>query len=273
MIAIVSTFKESYKDVREHLPQWIKVAFAPFIVWLIGLAFMGMGLYLSGEFNFTVTQEGILQNEPEGSLLGDFFTVVHYILETFAALVLYVNAFRYAVLGEGGDKWWTFSLNKRLVKMFLYYLLIIVLCAVYGGVAGGITVGTYFLVENVFLTGLLGVLFVVGLVYFATRLTLTFLYVAVDQKEPLRTSWHLMKGSVLRVLGLFFLIGLVIIGLTIVGSAILGFGGWLLSLINMWLGAIVFALFIPFGLFVWLVSIALMTKTIALVNKQLMEKK
>ncbi|MDK3159089.1 hypothetical protein QPK87_21290 [Kamptonema cortianum] len=73
MIAIVSTFKESYKDVREHLPQWIKVAFAPFIVWLIGLAFMGMGLYLSGEFNFTVTQEGILQNEPEGSLLGDFF--------------------------------------------------------------------------------------------------------------------------------------------------------------------------------------------------------
>lgn len=82
-----------------------------------------------------------------------------------------------------------------------------------------------------------------------------------------------MKGNVLRVLGLFFLIGLIIIGLTIVGSVILGFGGWFLSFINMWLGGIVLALFIPFGLFVWLVSIALMTKTIALVNKKLLENK
>lgn len=273
MIAIVSTFKESYKNVRGHLPQWIKVAFAPFVVWLIGLAFMGMGLYLSGELDFTITQEGVLQNEAEGSLLGDFFTIVHYILETFAALVLYVNAFRYAALDEGGDKWWTFSLNKRLVKMFLYYLLIVTLFIAYGGIAAGITLGSYFLVENIFFAGLLGILFVVGLVYFATRLTLTFLYVAVDQKEPLRTSWHLMKGNVLRVLGLFLLLGLVIIGITILGSAIIGGGGWLLSFINMWLGLIVFTLFLPFGLFVWLVSIALMTKVIALVNKQLMGKK
>ena len=271
MIAIVSTFKESYKDVRAHLPQWIKIAFAPFVMWFIALASMGIALYLSGGFDFTTTQEGVLQNEPEASLAGDFFTVVHYVLETLAAMVLYINAFRYAALGEGGDKWWAFPLNGRLVKMFLYYLLIVVLIFVYSGGAAGVTFGSYLLIENIFLTGLLGGLFAVGLIYLATRLTLTFLYVAVDQTEPLRTSWHLMKGNVLRVLGLFLLIGLVILGITILGSVIIGFGGWLLSLINMWLGLIIFALFVPFGLSVWLVSIALMTKAIALVNKQLRE--
>lgn len=273
MIAIVSTFKESYKDVRGHLLQWIKVAFAPFVVWFIALVSMGIAFYFSGVFNFTVNYEGIPEYVEEASLAGDFFTIVHYVLETLAALVLYINAFRYAALDEGGDKWWTFSLNRRLVKMFLYYLLVIVLYAVYALALGGITVGSYFLVENLFLTGLLGVLSVVGLVYLMARITLTFLYVAVDQKQPLRTSWHLMKGNVLRVLGLFFLIGFVILGITILGSAIIGGGGWLLSFINMWLGVIVFALFLPFGLFVWLVSIALMTKALALVNKQLMAKK
>ncbi|MBL8676077.1 MAG: hypothetical protein JNJ47_01425 [Alphaproteobacteria bacterium] len=271
MIPIVSTFKESYKDVHKHLPQWTKVAFAPFVVWLIALASMGMALYLSGEFNFTITQEGVLQNEPEGSLAGDFFSVVHYVLETLAAMVLYVNGFRYAALGEGGDKWWAFPLNKRLVKMFLYYLLIVILIVVYSGGTAGITFASYLLIENIFLTVFLGTLSVVGLIYLATRLTLTFLYVSVDQKDPLRTSWHLMKGNVLRVFGLFLLMGLVILGITILGSAIIGLGGWLLSLMNMWLGLIIFALFLPFGLAVWLVSIALMTKTIVLVNKQLTE--
>lgn len=273
MIAIVSTFKESYKDVREHLPQWIKVAFAPFIVWLIGFAFMGIGLYLSGAFNFTVNYEGIPEYVEEASLVGDFFTFAHYILETLAAMVLYINGFRYAALGEGGDKWWTFSLNRRLVKMFLYYLLVIILYAAYALVVGGITVGSYFLLENLFLTGLLGVLSVVGLIYLMARLTLTFLYVAVDHKDALRTSWRLMRGNVLRLIGLFFLILLVVLGLTILGSAIIGLGGWLLSLINMWLGVIIFALFVPFGLFAWLVSTALMIKAIALVNKQLTERK
>jgi hypothetical protein len=271
MIAIVSTFKESYKDVREHLPQWIKVAFAPFVVWLIGLAFMGMSLYLSGEFNFTISEEGILQSETEGSLAGDFFTVMHYVLETLAAMVLYVNGFRYAALGEGGDKWWAFALNRRLVQMFLYYLLIVVLFIVYGGIAVGITVGTYFLVENIFFAGLLGVLFFAGLIYLATRLILTFLYVTLDQKKPLRTSWHLMKGNVLRVLGLFLLIGLVVLGVTILGSAIIGLSGWILSLVNVWFGDIIFSFFVPFGLFVWLVSGVLSIKAIALVNKQLTE--
>ncbi len=39
----------------------------------------------------------------------------------------------------------------------------------------------------------------------------------------------------------------------------------------MWLGVIIFVLFVPFGLFIYLVSAALTMKAIALVNKQLTE--
>lgn len=271
MIAIVNTFKESYKDVREHLPQWTRVFFAPFVVWVISFIFLGVGLYLSGELDFT--SEGAAPQNGEGSLTSNIFTLLHYILNIMAMLVLYINGFRYAALGERGDKWWTFSLDKRLVKMALYYFLIIILYALYALVAGGITVGSYFLVESIFLTGILGTLFVLGMIYLMTRLTLVFLYVAIDQKEALRASWHIMKGNVLRFLGLFVLIGLVIIGLVLLGGAVIGLGGWLLSLINEWLGVVAFALFIPFLIFVWLVTFALTIKAIALVNKQLTEKK
>lgn len=271
MIAIVSTFKESYKDVREHLPQWTRVFFAPFVVWVISFVFLGIGLYLSGELD--LTSEAAAPQNGEGSLTSNFFTFLHYVLNIVGLQVLYINGFRYAARGEGGDKWWTFSLDKRLGKMVLYYFLIIILYALYALVAGGITVGSYFLVESIFLTGILGTLFVLGMIYLMTRVTLTFLYVAIDQKEPLRTSWHIMKGNVLRFVGLFVLIGLVILGLMLLGGAIIGLGGWLLSLINEWLGGIVFALLIPFIIFAWLVTFGLSIKAIALVNKQLTEKK
>jgi hypothetical protein len=271
MIAIVSTFKESYKDVREHLPQWIRVFFAPFVIWIMSFVFLGIGLYLSGELDFT--SEGTAPQNGTDSLTSNVFTLLHYILNIMAMLVLYINGFRYAALGERGDKWWTFSLDKRLVKMVLYYFLIIILYALYALVAGGITVGSYFLIESIFLTGILGTLFVLGMIYLMTRVTLVFLYVAIDQKEALRTSWHIMKGNVLRFLGLFVLIGLAILGLVLLGGAIIGLGGWLLGLINEWLGAVVFALFVPFGIFAWLVTFALSIKAIVLVNKQLMKKK
>jgi hypothetical protein len=271
MIAIVNTFKQSYKDVREHLPQWTRVFFVPFVVWVISFIFLGIGLYFSGELDFT--SEGAAPQNGEGSLTSNLFSLLHYVLNILAMLVLYINGFRYAALGEGGDKWWTLSLDKRLVKMVLYYFLIIILYALYALVAGGITVGSYFLNENFFLAGILGALFVLAGIYLMTRLSLVFLYVAIDQKEALRASWHVMKGNVLRLLGLFVLIGLVVVGFALLGAAILGLGGWLLSLINEWLGVVVFALFIPFLIFVWLVTFALSIKAIALVNKQLIEKK
>lgn len=269
MIAIIKTFKESYTDLRGHLLPWVRVAFTPFFIYLIGVIAMGIGFYLSGGMTYITEEGAVMQHAEQTSAAGGFFNFVYYIFYMLAILVWYINGFRYAALAEGGDKWWNFHWNKRLWKMFLYHLLVIVLFALYGAIAAGVTIGSYFLVENAFLTALVGVVFGLGFFYLVGRLILVFLNVAIDKKEALRSSWHVMKGNVLHLIGLFILIWLAIIGLTIVGSTLIGLGGFLLSLINMWLGVIIFALFIPFGLFVWLVAAAMTMKSIALVDKQL----
>ena len=269
MIAIIKTFKETYTDVRGHLLPWVRVAFTPFIIYLIGIIAMGIGFYLSGGMTYFIEHGAVIQNAEQTSASAEFFNLIYHVFYILAMTIWYLNGFRYAALGEGGNTWWNFPWNKRLWKMFLYHLLIIVLFIAYGGLAAGTTVVAYLLTENVFLAILIGTLFGLGLFYLIGRLTLVFLNVAIDKKEALRTSWHVMKGNVLRLIGLFILIWLAIIGITILGSAIIGLGGWILGLINMWLGVIIFALFVPFGLFVWLVSAALTMKAIALVNKQL----
>ena len=269
MIAVIKTFKESYTDVRGHLLPWVKVAFTPFIIYLIGVISMGIGFYLSGGVASIMEQGTVQQTVGEASASVGFLNFIYYVLYMLAILVWYINGFRYAALGEGGDKWWTLSLDRRLVKMFLYHLLIIVLFTVYGAVAAGITIGSYFLIENTFLTALIGILFGLGLFYLIGRLTLVFLNVATDKKDALRTSWHVMKGNVLRLIGQFILIWLAILALIIVGAVIIGLSGVLLSFIEAWLGYMIFALAIPFTLFVWLVAAAMTMKAIALVSKQL----
>lgn len=269
MITIGKTFKESYTDVREHLLPWAKVAFTPFIIYLIGAIFMGIGFYLSGGVGSMTTEGIVIQNAGQASASTGIFNFVYYVLYMLAILVWYVNGFRYAALGEGGDTWWRMSWDRRLWKMFLYHLLIVVLFAAYAGVAAGITVGSYFLTESVFLTALIGTLFGLGAFFLIGRLVLVFLNVATDKTEPLRTSWHVMKGNVLRLFGLYILISLVIIALTIVGAVIIGLTGVLLSFIGAGLGYAIYALAIPFTLFVWLVGAAMAMKAIALVSKQL----
>ena len=269
MIAVTKTFKESYTDVRGHLLPWVRVAFTPFILYLIGVISMGIGFYLSGGVASIMEQGTFQQTMGQVSASVRFLDFTYHVLYMLSIVVWYINGFRYAALGEGGDKWWTLSLDKRLVKMFLYQLLIIVLFAVYGAVAAGITVGSYFLIENVFLTTLIGILFGLGLFYLIGRLALVFFNVATDKTNALRTSWHVMKGNVLRLIGLFILIWLAVIGLVIVGGVIIFLSAALLGFVNAMLGYLTFALAIPFTLFVWLVAIAMTMKAIALVNKQL----
>jgi hypothetical protein len=269
MIAIGKTFKESYADVRENFRPWVKVAFTPFVLYLIGVISMGIGLYLSGGFETLMQQGTVMQDTGPTSASAGFFNFIYYVLYMLAILVWYVNGFRYAALGEGGDTWWRLSWDRRLLMMFLYQILFVVLFAAYGGIAAGITIGVYFLTESIFLAALLGTLFFLGLFYLMGRLMLVFLNVAIDQPEPLRTSWQVMRGNVLRLFGLFILISLAIIALSIVGGLIIGVTGVILGFIGGWLGAVIFALYVPFALFVWLVSAAMTMKAMALVNKQL----
>ncbi|MBL8676935.1 MAG: hypothetical protein JNJ47_05900 [Alphaproteobacteria bacterium] len=269
MIAVIKTFKEGYRDVRGHLLPWVRVAFTPFVIYLIGVIAMGAGFYLSGEMTYFIEHGAIMQPTEQTSTSAGFLNFIYHVFYMLAIIVWYTNGFRYAALGEGGDTWWNLHWNKRLWKMFLYHLLIIVIFAAYGVVGAGITVGSYFLIENVFLTTVIGLFFGLGLFYLIGRFALVFFNVAVDKKEALRTSWHVMKGNVLRLIGLFIIIWLAIIGLTILGAVIIGLSGILLSFISAILGYIIFALAVPFSLFVWLLTAAITMKAIALVNEQL----
>jgi len=245
----------------------MRLAFAPFIVIVI---YMGIVHSLFGEYSLILNQ-GVVHMEG-GSSAARFFNFVSEFLSSVAVMVFYINGFRYAAMGEGGDTWWTFALNWRLVNVYVYALLMGLAVVLYGLVAGGIVIGSYFLVENLFLPGLIALLFTLGLIYLMSRFSLTLLYVAIDQKEALRTSWHIMKGNVLRFLGVIFLITLVFLGMVLL-LTIIGFVGFSLAKIYMWPKSVIISILTSLSILMWLVTFALTIKAIALVNKQLTEKK
>ncbi|HUX78325.1 MAG TPA: hypothetical protein VMW10_01050, partial [Alphaproteobacteria bacterium] len=149
----------------------------------------------------------------------------------------------------------------------LYSILIGILAVIYVSVTGGIAAGAYFLTESIALTAILGVLFGIYGFYLLIRIGLTYLLISIDQENPLRVGWRLLKGNVLRLLGLLLLISLVILLVFIAGSIVLGIFGWILSLMSTWLIAIPLILFFLFGLAMWLLIWAVTSKAFALVYK------
>ena len=187
---------------------------------------------------------------------------------------LYIKGFRYAALKEGGERWWEFPFNKRLVKIFLYYLLVSFFVGLYVAIAGGISVAAYFFAgQSILLVSLVVAFFIVLGFYLFTRLMLIFLYVSIDQEKALRTSWHVMKGNVWHFILLVFFISLGVLVIGAVGSAVIGLLGFLAGLLSAWLGAVVLGFFVPFGLLIMLLSMAWIINAIAMVDKQLRAKK
>lgn len=277
MIAVCKTSKESFKDVCTHLPQWIRVAFAPFVVWVVGFLLREVkNIYLlmqTKDYSFLIqslTGEKVVEVDVPFFLSFGLLAFLGIIISWIAILVFYVNGYRYAALKKRGDKWWTFCLNKRLVKMFLYYLAIGFIIGSYALIASIIVAVPHFLSGgNMFLTVPIGAVFLLGLLYLMARWSLTLLYVALDREKALRTSWRNMEGNEWRLIGLLFLILLSIFGVFAVGAVILGGVGWLLSLISLWLVIPIVVLAVLLVIFMFLLLYAVPMKALALVNQQL----
>ncbi len=272
-IEIMKIFKESFKHVQEHRLEWLKVACAPVIIWLVGVVFMSLVYWSVGLWSYEallsqMQGEQVLGGQP---FIATFAHIVYYITYFIAIFSIYINGFRYAVLEEGGDHWWTLNLDWRFVKMILYSILIGILASIYVFITVGIGLGAHFLVGSIFLTSILGVLFVIYGIYLVIRISLTYLLIAIDQEKPIRVSWRLLKGNVLRVFWLFLLIGIVIFLISVAGGIVLGVLGWILSLISVWLVAIPVVLFLLFALFMWLLSWSVSSKAFALVYKTFTE--
>lgn len=266
-IEIMKTFKESFKNVRENKLEWMRVATGPVLVYIFGILFMAFTYWTSGLLTLeAMTQQRSLMDLPFMALLGN---VVYYLAYLMAVVSVIINGFRYAALKEGGDRWWTLNLNWWFVKTIFYYVLIILLLAIYAGVAVGIVLGANALAESTALNVTLAILFFIGLIYVAFRLGLIFFLIATDQTKPIRVSWALLKGNVLRFVGLTFLIMLAVVLISIAGVVVLGLLGWVLSYISNWLIAVIGLALIIFTVIMWLFSWAMTSKALSLVYKTL----
>ena len=265
-IHIMKIFKDSFKNVWNLKLEWIRVACAPFIIWIAGMLYMVIA-YAS------VSQSLQLHEIITGKMINMEFTEknqfligsanIVYLITYFIALInLSINGFRYAVLQEGGNRWLTLNLNWRFVKTILYSLLIAILAGIYFLIAGGVTIGTQFLIESKDLMGIIGALFVIYAIYLFTRIGLIGLLISIDQRAPLKTSWYLLKGNVLRLFVLLFLIGIAFVLLALIGMALLGILGWT---INLWLNWPPMILVSLFGLLMWFFNWAVSSKALALV--------
>ncbi|MBS0272698.1 MAG: hypothetical protein JSR85_08675 [Proteobacteria bacterium] len=273
-IQVMRIFKESFKNVWEHRLEWVKIAFTPVVIFLAGALIMLVSYWSAGQPLWSLdvlTQQVEAQISEENALPIAFGNIVYYIAQLIAMISLYISGFRYAVLNEGGDRWWTLNFNKRFVKMLLYYILIVLLFVAYTGIAAGITLGLHFGLENTTLTAIVGTLLALYGIYLFVRLSLTFLLIAIDHDVPLRTSWRLLKRNVLRLIGLMLLISLAFLAIIAITFLILGIVTWILSLVSPWLFGVGLFLMALAGLVLWLFSFGVILKSLALVYKSFTE--
>jgi hypothetical protein len=278
-IQIIKTFSYSFKDVRAHRLNWFRVAYAPLLIWAIGALVMGISYWSVGHsLDLHEALTGQLKNldqvSPEDKSL---ITLVHgiYYLTTFIySFTIQINGYRYGVLQEGGNHWWNLHLNWRLIKLVLYSCLIAILMGLYGGIAAGLVWGFHYAFANLILDIALGTLFGIYGLYLMFRLALYPLLISIDKLNPLRTSWHLLKGNVVRILSLYLLLTLTVLIILGIGAAILSLFGLALGLINDSLGSVSILLIYLFSVFMFnFILWALMAKANSLVYQSLTEGK
>src|SRR3990167_6452360 len=111
-IQVMQIFRESLKNVRTLSMDWVRVAFAPFMIWLFGFLFMIAMYGVDGQFSVLtgnlMGQPAPVQELTFSIILGN---IIYYMAYFIGMFNLYVNGFRYGVLQEGGDQWWNLNLD------------------------------------------------------------------------------------------------------------------------------------------------------------------
>lgn len=275
-IKIMNIYKESFHDVRHHMLEWARVAYAPALIWALGAAFMGIMYWSAGqslELHHAMMGQTISSNKAgEAWFLVGFGNFIYFVTYIVSIMILYINGFRYGVLHEGGNQWWNLHLNKRVVKIALYSLLVGALAGIYVLVSAGIILVAQHLFESLALNIILGIFLTLFGLYALIRISLVQLLVAIDRSQPIRTSWTLLKRNVLRLLGLFFLVMVSILIIGIVGIAILALLGLLFAFISPILAAPIAILIYLFGIYVWFLNWAVTSKALSLVYTSLTEE-
>lgn len=201
-IHIIKIIKTSLCEIWHHKKDWIRLAFAPLVI-------VGASLLL-------VSLSAFYASTPDASAA--FFSVerilallsgMFYFLSLLIAVpILEINGFRYAVLGEKRNTWWTLQLNRRFIKFFIYNLLIQGANFLYFFVATFCLLQAHLIHQSIFLSTALGLAAGLFAFYLFFRLGFFKLLIAIDKPSPLKESWHLLKDHVMRLVGLTLLVGL-----------------------------------------------------------------
>lgn len=264
-------YKDSFQDVRSHGMDWIRVASGPVLLWIIGAVILGITIGSSGVkmgLNSEITSDVFFAST---SIM--LAATLFYILAIVGGISLVINGYRYAVLRADGDRWLTLNLNVRFVKLILFGILVGILMGIYGAVSIGIVGGLHYLVKNITLDVIVGTILGLYLVFIFFRIALYQVAISVDHGAPLRTSWDLMKGNIWRLLALVILVAITVWVIGIVGSVVIGLITSLLYLGGETLALFSLILWIPFIIFILLLSWAANTKAVGLVYKELSKKK
>lgn len=177
---------------------------------------------------------------------------------------------RTILLGEEIDQTYLVRLfRKREWKMVgnyaLSFLIIIGVSLLLGVVAGFLSyMAMQFFQQSVVghvIAIILGILVFIVLFFLAFRLALILPLSAIDQPHPIKTSWKMMKGAVLSLLGLLMLTGLPLVVIFVVYLAFLVAGYMTHSVfLNL------------MGLIIWQYFALVLTISIAKAAKKLQEK-
>lgn len=256
-IPVMQIFRESFSSFKGNKLSWLRLAFAPFMLYIFGFFIIMMAGIMAGQHMHT------------GQVVVGFWSVfahiLNFIFSIIAAGSLYINGYRYGILKEGGDNWWLLQMNMRLVKLILYSLLIGLMSIGFVLVGAGIVIAFHMMFHSIFLDVLLGLVIGVFGLYALIRLTLTFPLISIERENPLRSSWNMLHGNVLRLFGLSLIIGLAIFGIMLLGFLAISLVGYLLFMISPVLLFIPIIAGVIFMAYIWLLNYAVMTKAISLV--------
>jgi hypothetical protein len=278
-IQVINTFTHSFKDVRSHMLNWFRVGYAPLLIWAIGALVMGISYWSLGhslDFHEALTGQlkSLDQVSPEDRSLITLAHGIYYITTFIYTFAIQINGYRYGVLHENGTHWWTLHLNWRFLKLVLYSLLVGILMVLYGGITGGLVWSLHYAYANLGLDIALGTLFGIFGFYLLFRVALYTLLISIDKVKPLRTSWHLLKGNVLRIISLYLLLVITAVAILAIGAALLALFGLALGLINASLGVVSILLTYLLSVFIFnFILWALMAKANSIVYLTLTEGK
>ena len=262
-IHIIKIIKTSLREVFHHKKEWIRLAFAPFIVWSATLLLSSLSTFYSPLL--------IISNSPfsVGEILALSSGGLHVLGYFVSTLILEINGFRYTVLGEKRNTWWVFHLNRRFVKLLVYVLLVQGIGTLYSLTTIFSLMEIQAAYENLALTATSGIFLGLLACYLVFRLGFFKLLISIDTKAPLRESWHLLKGHVMRLFGLTFF---VILGF-ISTFFLVGFGIGLGLLFFFDTQPPIHLVVLPLSVITWFFSWATLTQAYTHVYKELKGKK